>query len=319
MADEGRDRRLALDGLGKILDAGALEELFTGPAEEALFLYDLLHDATQGRASTYYWEIVRTARLRGVSPEYVIDRAVVLHATMVERRRTDLYRILGVPPLSSNDAIRRRWLEIAKVHHPDVGGDAAVFRLAKQAYDVLSDATRRGDYERFWLRALGPFERVAPADRSEVVPPRERADVATFDGDEVVAPADNAEPAAPPVAPAAPPPVFVHEEPVATAPPAQPSRATAGLDGLADALLGAARVLDAGVALDRRLGSEGGVEGLAGFLARVRTALASVRQDEIDALRAEALAAIERLEGERRVLAALAAMRAKLPPVRLAS
>jgi hypothetical protein len=310
MADEGRDRRLALDGLGKILDAGALEELFTGPAEEALFLYDLLHDATRGRASTYYWEIVRTARLRGVSPEYVIDRAVVLHATMVERRRTDLYRILGVPPLSSNDAIRRRWLEIAKVHHPDVGGDVAVFRLAKQAYDVLSDATRRGDYERFWLRALGPFERVAPADRGEVVPPGERAEVAPPDAGqlvqsddrELVPPAD-AEPAEPRPAPVAPPPAHI----------------SAGLDGLADALLGAGRVLDAGAALDRRLGDQGGVDGLAGFLARVRTALASVRHEEIDALRAETLAAIERLEAERRVLAALGAMRAKLPPVRLAS
>jgi len=316
MSDEQKDRRAALDGLGKILDAGALEELFTGPAEEALFLYDLLHDATQGRGSTYYWEIVRTARLRGVSPEYVIDRAVVLHATMVERRRTDLYRILGVPPLSSNDAIRRRWLEIAKVHHPDVGGDVAVFRLAKQAYDVLSDATRRGDYERFWLRALGPFERVAPADRGEVVPPAERAEVAAPDDRELVPPAD-AEPVVPPEAPVAPPPVLEREEPVAAAPP--PPDTALGLDGFADALLGAARVLDAGVALDRRLGNQGGVEGLAGFLAHVRKALAGVSHEEIHALRAEALAAIERLESERRVLAALVAMRAKLPPVRLAS
>jgi len=51
----------------------------------------------------------------------------------------------------------------------------------------------------------------------------------------------------------------------------------------------------------------------------VRKALAGVSHEEIHALRAEALAAIERLESERRVLAALVAMRAKLPPVRLAS
>jgi len=172
MQSERRNRRAALAGLGRILDAGALEELFACPEQEALFLYDLLLDATRGRASAYYWEICRTARSRGVSPEFVIDRAIVLHATMVERRRTDLYRILGVPPLSSNDTIRRRWLEIAKVHHPDVGGDGTVFRRAKQAYDVLSDAGRRGDYERFWLRALGPFERVAPL-HPELLPPLE--------------------------------------------------------------------------------------------------------------------------------------------------
>jgi len=35
MSHEQKDRRAALDGLVKILDAGALEELFTGPDEEA--------------------------------------------------------------------------------------------------------------------------------------------------------------------------------------------------------------------------------------------------------------------------------------------
>src|SRR5262245_39821429 len=112
MGDEQRNRHAVLDGLGKILDAGALEDLFTGTDEEALFRYDLLQDATRGKASAYYWEICRTARRRGVTPEFVVDRATVLLGTMLERRRTDLYRILGVPPLSSNDTIRRRWLEV---------------------------------------------------------------------------------------------------------------------------------------------------------------------------------------------------------------
>src|SRR6185295_19424802 len=101
------------------------------------------------------------ARRRGVSPEYLIDRAAVLMTTICERRRTDLYRILGVPALASADTIRHRWLEVAKRHHPDVGGDGAHFRDAKQAYEVLRDPDRRAEYERFWLQALGPFERVA--------------------------------------------------------------------------------------------------------------------------------------------------------------
>jgi hypothetical protein len=130
-----------LDGLGKILDAGALEELFTGPDEEALFLYDLLAGCHARARVAYYWEICRTRAARRGVPEYVVDRAAVLHSTMVERRRTDLYRILGVPPLSSNETIRRRWLEIAKLHHPTSAATAPVFRQARQAYDVLSDAT----------------------------------------------------------------------------------------------------------------------------------------------------------------------------------
>src|SRR5262245_33644227 len=158
-----RNRRAALDGLSRILDAGAPEELFAGDDDEAAFLYDLLGETARARNSTYYWEICRTARKRGVTPDYVIDRAVVLLAAINERRRTDLYRILGVPPLATGEAVRHRWLELAKRHHPDVGGDAARFRQAKQAYEVLSDPERRLEYERFWVRALGPFERLAPA------------------------------------------------------------------------------------------------------------------------------------------------------------
>src|SRR5213594_3407180 len=132
-------RRAALDGLARILDAGAPEELFTGPEDEAHFLYGLLVDTARARASAHYWEICRTARRRGVTPEYVIDRAVVLLATIEERRRTDLYRILGIPALAAADTIRQRWLEVAKLHHPDVGGDGASFRRAKEAYEVLRD------------------------------------------------------------------------------------------------------------------------------------------------------------------------------------
>jgi len=157
-------RRAALEGLARILDAGAPEELFTGPEDDAIFLYDLLADAARARASSYYWEICRTARRRGVTPEYVVDRAVVLLATIEERRRADLYRILGVPALSSGEMIRQRFLELAKQHHPDTGGDSALFRQAKEAYEILREPGRRAEYERFWLRALGPFERVALRD-----------------------------------------------------------------------------------------------------------------------------------------------------------
>src|SRR5438128_12543861 len=166
-----RNRRLALDGLTKILDAGALEELFTGPDDEGAFLYDLLVDTARARRSYYYSEICRTARRRGVTPDYVVDRAVVLLGAMAERRRMDLYRILGIAPLSPGDVIRQRWLEVARTTHPDVGGDGVRFRQAKQAYAILRDPLRRAEYERFWLRALGPFERVVPADAVPVAPP----------------------------------------------------------------------------------------------------------------------------------------------------
>jgi hypothetical protein len=160
-------RRAALDGLGRILDAGAPEDLFTGSDEDAVFVFDLLVEVARGRSSACYWEICRTARRRGVSPEYVVDRAAVLLSSIEERRRIDAYRILGVEPLASAEAIRHRWLEFAKHGHPDVGGEVSRFRRVKEAYELLRDPQRRADYERYWLRALGPIERVVPADRDE--------------------------------------------------------------------------------------------------------------------------------------------------------
>src|SRR5690606_3338736 len=85
------------------------------------------------------------------------------------RRRADLYRLLGAPPLSSPETLRQRYLELAKTAHPDVGGDPERFRHVKEAYEILRDPERRAEYERFWVRALGPFERVVPDESAEGV------------------------------------------------------------------------------------------------------------------------------------------------------
>jgi hypothetical protein len=267
------NRRAALDGLTRILEAGAPEELFTGPEPEALFIYDLLSDVTRGRSSTYYWEICRTARRRGVSPEYIVDRAAVLMTTIGERRRTDLYRILGVPALASAEMIRQRWLEVAKVHHPDVGGDGTFFRYAKQAYEVLRDPDRRGEYERFWLQALGPFERVAADDD---VPSIE----ATPGGAAAV---------------------------VMRAP--TPAPPTDGIDGELGDLLGVVgRLFGARRALDQRV-SPGRAGGLGALLARVEETFAAVRADELETLAADVNTAILELESLRADLTTLARLK----------
>jgi hypothetical protein len=272
VGDVTHNRRAALDGLGRILDAGAPEELFTGPEPEALFIYDLLSDVTRGRGSTYYWEVCRTARRRGVSPEYVVDRAAVLMTTIGERRRTDLYRILGVPALASAEMIRQRWLEVAKRHHPDVGGDGAHFRYAKQAYEVLRDPGRRADYERFWLQALGPFERVAT---DEDIPAIE----ATPGGVTVVV-REHASPAPAPV-----------------------------VDGeLGDVLGMVARLFGERRALDHRV-SLGNGGGLGGLLARVEQTFAAVRAEELDELAADVNEAIVQFESLRNDLTALARLK----------
>jgi DnaJ-class molecular chaperone len=62
-------------------------------------------------------------------------------------RRT-YYMILGVSPTASAAGIRAAYHDLARRLHPDVAGEQAThaFQEVSEAYDVLSDPTRRRDY-----------------------------------------------------------------------------------------------------------------------------------------------------------------------------
>ena len=49
---------------------------------------------------------------------------------------TDPFAILGISPHSPPDMIRLRWLQLARLHHPDTGGDETVFDAYRKAYDA---------------------------------------------------------------------------------------------------------------------------------------------------------------------------------------
>ncbi len=65
----------------------------------------------------------------------------------------DLYGTLGVSRTASQDEIKKAYRKLARQHHPDANpGDAAAeerFKEVQQAYDVLSDAEKRKQYDRF--------------------------------------------------------------------------------------------------------------------------------------------------------------------------
>jgi DnaJ-like protein len=288
MRTETGRRRAALDGLLRILEAAGLEELFGGPDEEALFLYHLLHEVSRGRSSPYYWEICHTGRRRGVTPEYVSDRASVLLASIEERRRTDIYRVLGVPPLASEDVIKLRWHEVAKALHPDVGGDPAHFRQVKEAYEILRDAGRRAEYERFWLRAVGPIARLA-------------------DGDDGVPSAPAASGLGTRTTPERRVVMVAVRGPAPTEPPASESVRT-----LEEAN---ARLADAQAGLDERLGTSGlgGMAGLSALLGRVDALLAPIDGDDLARMRSEVDAGITRLEAIGAELVAIAELKRRVP------
>jgi len=61
----------------------------------------------------------------------------------------DLYKILGVEKGASKDEIKKAFRKKAHEHHPDKGGDEAKFKEVNSAYQVLSDETKKQQYDQY--------------------------------------------------------------------------------------------------------------------------------------------------------------------------
>src|SRR5271156_4647014 len=76
----------------------------------------------------------------------------------------DYYDILGVTRDATPEAIKKAYRGLARKFHPDVNpGDKTAeskFKEVQQAYDLLSDAEKRAQYDRFGHAA---FEGMAAA------------------------------------------------------------------------------------------------------------------------------------------------------------
>ncbi len=73
--------------------------------------------------------------------------------------KRDYYEVLEVPREASEDEIRKAYRKAALKYHPDRNpGDASAegkFKEATEAYSVLSDREKRGQYDRFGHAGLG--------------------------------------------------------------------------------------------------------------------------------------------------------------------
>ncbi len=62
----------------------------------------------------------------------------------------DYYKILGVEKNASTDEIKKAFKKLAMQHHPDrPGGNEAKFKEVNEAYQVLSDQSKRQKYDQF--------------------------------------------------------------------------------------------------------------------------------------------------------------------------
>lgn len=67
------------------------------------------------------------------------------------------YNVLGVDKSASDSEIKKAYRKKAKQYHPDKNGDQEKFKEVSEAYDVLSDKTKKQNYDQFGDPKGSPF------------------------------------------------------------------------------------------------------------------------------------------------------------------
>jgi len=65
-----------------------------------------------------------------------------------------LYECLGLPPGANAAAVKAAYRKVARVTHPDKGGDPDVFKAVSAAHEVLSDPATKQLYDTYGLAGL---------------------------------------------------------------------------------------------------------------------------------------------------------------------
>ena len=77
---------------------------------------------------------------------------------MADKR--DYYEVLGVSKGASDDEIKKAFRKLAKQYHPDVNPDDATaeskFKEVNEAYEVLSDSSKKERYDQFGHAGVDP-------------------------------------------------------------------------------------------------------------------------------------------------------------------
>lgn len=79
---------------------------------------------------------------------------LLLHFFAVAAGEEDLYALLGVDESATSKEVKVAYRKLSLKHHPDKGGDEAVFKQISQAYEVLFDGEKRALYEAGGMEAV---------------------------------------------------------------------------------------------------------------------------------------------------------------------
>ena len=63
----------------------------------------------------------------------------------------NFYDVLGVSRDASDKDIKTAFRKLAQKYHPDAGGDEAKFKEISEAYETLSDAKKRKEYDQLLM------------------------------------------------------------------------------------------------------------------------------------------------------------------------
>ncbi len=81
--------------------------------------------------------------------------------------KRDYYEILGINKDADEEAIKKAYRKLAMKHHPDRNPDnpksEELFKEAKEAYEMLSDANKRAAYDRYGHAGVDPSAAAAGA------------------------------------------------------------------------------------------------------------------------------------------------------------
>lgn len=80
----------------------------------------------------------------------VSQRSISTSSSLAQK---DYYKILGVTKNSSSKEIKKSYYQLAKKYHPDTNKDdpnaSKKFQEVSEAYEILSDDTKRKEYDTF--------------------------------------------------------------------------------------------------------------------------------------------------------------------------